>query len=128
MSERTHVAKRRKFAPLHFFVKFLHPFPQLFVGHVRRDAKLRAAVHLLGTDLYFYDARFRRYDGCMERLVAVRLREGDIILKLTRQRFVERVDDAERRVTILNLRHDDTQCGDVVNEVISSRFLFNFLM
>src|SRR3989338_924254 len=72
-------------------------------------------MHLLRADLDLDDAGLGRHDGGVERLVAVTLREGDKVFESARQRVIERVDDAERLVAVLEGRHHDTERGDVVD-------------
>src|SRR3989338_3829117 len=81
---------------------------------MRGDAEHRASVHFLGAYLNFDDAGKWRHDGRMERLVAIRFRESDIVLEFARQRPIGRMYDAERRIAILNGRHDKSEGGDIV--------------
>src|SRR3989344_8127221 len=70
-------------------------------------------MHLVSAYLDLNNASVRGHDRGVERLVAVRFGEGDIILQLAGEWFVERVDDAERAVAVGNGWDDDTKRGDV---------------
>src|ERR1041384_211513 len=76
---------------------------------VRGDAFLRAAVHLFGADLHLEWEAVLADDGGMQRLVAVRPRHGDEILDAPRNRRPRLMDDAERRVAVLDRVRDDAQ-------------------
>src|SRR3989344_5005452 len=84
---------------------------------MRGDTKLRLPMHFFGAYLYLYNARRPRYHRGVKRLIAIWLGEGDIVLKFAWEWSVERVHDAERGVAILHCRHDETQSGDIVDEI-----------
>ena len=85
-------------------------------------------MHFFGTDLDLDDARFRRNHRRMERLVAIRFLESDIIFEFTRERLIERMDDAERRITIFNSRNNNTERCNIVDEADIIVFPLQFLM
>src|SRR6188768_534029 len=65
---------------------------------VRRDARLRNLVHVLGTDLHL-DRHAIRTEQCrVQRLVTIRPRDGDVVLEPPRHRLVHAVNAAERAV------------------------------
>src|SRR3989344_3892181 len=71
-------------------------------------------MHLFRPYLHLHDARICGKDGRVERLIAVRFLEGDVILEFSRHRFPERVDDAEDGVTVIHRFHNDPQSRDIV--------------
>ena len=72
------------------------------------DAELGVPVHLLGADLHLHALAVGADHRRVERLVAVGLRQRDVVLEAARHRRPGRVHDAERRVAGLAaaLEHD----------------------
>ena len=68
------------------------------VQPVRGDAGLGDAMHVLRSDLRLQRRAERAEQRRMQRLVGVRLRNGDVILELAGDRLVEVVQHAQRRV------------------------------
>ncbi len=82
---------------------------------VRGDALLRAPVHLLGADLHLEGKPVLADDRRVQRLVAVRPRHRDEVLDAAGDRRPRLVDDAERRVAVLDRLRDDAQRDEVVD-------------
>ena len=81
------------------------------------DTVFRRLVHLLGTDLDLKGLPRRPHQRRVERLVHVRLRHGDVILKTSRDRGVHLMDHTQRRVAVLYRVHDDPHGEQVVHLV-----------
>ena len=79
------------------------------------DTVLRRVVHFPCTDLHFERNSLLADNRCVQRLVHIRLRGGDIILKSVRDRGVHIVDDAEHVVAINDAVYDDAQCKNIVD-------------
>src|SRR5688572_3494145 len=74
---------------------------------VRRDARLRNLVHVLGTDLHLDRHPVRTKQRRVQRLVAVCPGDGDVVLEPPRHRLVHAVHAAKRAVAgIDGLDHD----------------------
>src|SRR6185312_2937682 len=87
----------------------------LFVGKVRGNAEKRFAVLRFRSQLYLERAAVARIDGRMNRLIAVRFGEGDIVLDLPGHRTPVRVDDAERRIAICDAGENNAKRAHVVD-------------
>ena len=87
----------------------------VLVHPVRGDARLGEAVHLLGADLHLDRHAVGADEVGVDRLVAVRLRDRDVVLELARDRLVERVQRAEREVAGRHVLHDHAAAEDVVH-------------
>ncbi len=85
------------------------------VEPVRGDAVLGLVVHVEGADLDLDGARVRADHGGVQRLVAVGLGHGDVVLEAPGQRVPERVDGAERGVAVAHRDRQDAQCDQVVD-------------
>jgi len=83
------------------------------VEPVRGDAGLGNLVHVLGAnlDLDRYTGRTEQYR--VQGLVAVRFGNGDVVLELARQRFVQVMDDAEHPIASLDIVNDDADGVDI---------------
>jgi hypothetical protein len=71
-------------------------------------------VHLVRADLHFERAPVVADHDRMQRLVAVRLRPGDVVVELSRHRLPQVVHDAEHGVAILDVGNDDAKRAHVV--------------
>ena len=89
----------------------------LLVLPVRRYAVFRHLVHLGRADLDLERDAGAADDGRVERLVAVRLRGGDIVLEAARDGLVEVVHIAEHVIAVRHGIHDDAHRADVVDFV-----------
>ena len=87
----------------------------VLVEPVRGDARLGQAVHLLGADLHLDRDAVGADQVGVDRLVAVRLRDGDVVLELARDRLVERVQRAEREVARRDVLDHHARAEDVVH-------------
>ena len=76
----------------------LSPF---LVAPVSRDAEFGILMHLLGADLDLHRLPLLPHHHCVDGLVAVGLGVGDIVVKFAGNMMEMGVDDAERRITIL---------------------------
>ena len=94
------------------------------VAPVSGDTVFGNMVHFPRADLHFKgdalpaaagpdeaDVKF----GRMERLIHIRLRDGDVILEAVRKRSPERVCDAEDRIALRDGIHDDTHRIEVID-------------
>ncbi len=83
------------------------------VEPVGRDAGLGELVHLLRADLHFDRHAERAEQRRVQRLVAVGLRDGDVVLELARDRLVQAVQGAHRPVARGHVLHDHAEAEDV---------------
>ena len=86
----------------------------LLVLPVRRDAVFRDLVHLERADLDFERVALR-HDRRVQRLVAVRLRHGDVVFETARNRLPHGVDDAEHAIAVLDGIDEDAHSREVVD-------------
>ena len=89
----------------------------LFVLPVRRNAVFRHLVHLGGADLDLKRDARAADDRRVQRLVAVGLGCGDIVLEAARDGLIQVVHIAEHVVAVRNRVHDHTHRADVVDLV-----------
>jgi hypothetical protein len=83
------------------------------VQPVRRDAGLGHDVHLFRSNLEFdADAGGADQRG-VQRLVAIALGDGDVVLEAARHGLVLLVQHAQGRVAVQRLGHDDAKAVDV---------------
>ena len=68
----------------------------VLVQPVRGHARFGHPVHVARADLKFHRRAVRADQRGMQRLIAVHLRDGDVILELARHRLVQRMQRAER--------------------------------
>ena len=85
------------------------------VEPVRRDTVLRGAVHFLGADLHFEEVPAGPEDRGVERLVAVRLGAGDVVLEALLQRSPAVVNDPQDVIALRHARHDHPHRHHVVD-------------
>ena len=91
--------------------------PAFLVAPVRGDAVLGVLVHLVGADLHLERLALGADHRRVQRAVVVGLGLGDVVVELARQRRPQVVDDAERRVAILDVVDQDAHGADVVERV-----------
>ncbi len=84
-----------------------------FIEPVRSDAGFRDAVHFLGTDLHFDWRPERAKQSGVQRLVAIRLWNRDVVLELAGDGLVERMQGAQRQITVARLLDHDAETVDV---------------
>ena len=87
----------------------------VLVHPVRSDAGFRNPMHLLGADLDLHRQAVRADQRGVQRLVAVRLRDCDVVLELSGNRLVKAVQGAERNVAGRNVCDDDAVAVDIVH-------------
>ena len=87
----------------------------LLIHPVGRDPELRRAVHLARADLNLVELNPRSKDGRVERLIAVRLRRGDVVLDPLLQRRPFVVNDAERVIAIGHAPHQHAERHEIID-------------
>ena len=103
--------------PAHLLVdgaRRLRALARLLILPVCRNAELRYLVHRKRADLDL-ERIAARHDRRVQRLVAVRLRHGDVVLEAARNRLPHRVDDAEHAVAVLDRVDEHADGREVVN-------------
>ena len=88
-----------------------------FVQPMGGDAGLGDALHVLGADLYLDGATEGPEHHGVQRLIAIGLGDGDVILEASGHGLVQIVDDAQGAVTGVHLVDDDAKAvhiGDFV--------------
>ena len=86
-----------------------------FVTPMRRDAVFRNMMHFPRADLDFHRLPARPNHRRVERLVHIRLRDGNVIFETIGQRFPERMRNAQDRIALRNRIHDDPHRVQIVN-------------
>ena len=98
----------------------------LFISPVRRYPHLRHLVHVFGTNLYLdRDAVGADHRG-VQRLIAVSFRNGDVVFKTTRTRFVEAVHLAEHAIADIGIMDDNAEGVDIHDRVKTLLFEHHF--
>ena len=93
---------------------------------MRRNPHLRHLVHVFGTNLYLdRDAVGADHRG-MQRLIAVRFRNGDVIFETTWTRFVEAVHLAEHAIADIGIMDDNAEGVDIHDRVKTLLFKHHF--
>ena len=82
---------------------------------VRRDAFLGVAMHLVGANLHLERHPALADDRRVQRLIAVGPRHGDEVLDAAGHGRPRLMDDAERRVAVLDAVGDDPERHEVVH-------------
>ena len=72
-------------------------------------------MHLLCTDLDLKRLTDRTHQRCMQRLIHIRFRHGNIIFKSSRNRRINLMDNSQCRITVFDRIHNDTDCKQVIN-------------
>ena len=85
------------------------------VQPVGGDAVLGLLVHLNRAQLDLDGTGLRAHDRGVQRLVAVGLGRGDVVLEAAGQRMPQRVDRTQGRVAVPHRLQDDAQCDEVVD-------------
>ena len=109
--------------PVELRVVALGADPALLVFPVRRDPHLGIAMHLAGPDLDLHPLAELADHGRMEGAVAVRLRQGDVVLEPVRHRRPHRVNLPEHRITVFDLLIDDDAEPDRVVDLLDLEIL-----
>ena len=89
----------------------------LLVLPVRRYTVFRHFMHLYGTNLHLKRDACSADDRRMQRLIAIRLRRGDIVLEAARNRLVQVVNVAEHVVAVRHGIDNDAHGADIINLV-----------
>ena len=82
---------------------------------MRGDTVLGDAVHLVRADLDLERRTVARQHRRVQRLVHVRLGDGDVVLEPARKRLPHRVDRAEHRIAVADGVDDDAHRGEIVD-------------
>ena len=80
---------------------------------MRRDAGLGNSVHVLGSDLHLERHAVRAEQRGMQRLIAVRARDGDVILEAVRHGLEYAMYPPDRSIAGVHVLHDDAQAIDI---------------
>src|SRR5215813_11814904 len=124
------------------FLEFLRPLDELahpddalvvvtidglsvFVFPVGGNTFFRDAVHFLSADLHFKGLAAVN-DRCVQRLIKIGARHGDVILEAARNRAPDVVNDAERGVATALRIGDDADGEKIVNLLESPALTDNF--
>ena len=88
--------------PVELGIQVVRRAAALFVAPVRRNAIFRDAVHLPGTNLHLERKRHLAPadDRCVQGLIHVRLRDGNVVLEAPRHLVPQRVDNAQHGIAI----------------------------
>jgi hypothetical protein len=105
----------------------LHLRTAALVEPVRGDALLGNRMHLLGADLKLDRGTQRAHQRGVQRLVAVGLRDRDVILETTGQGLEELMEHTHRHVA-LHLRADDDAKTEDVVDLREGQVLFAHLL
>ena len=80
-----------------------------------RNAKVSGPVHFSRANLDFKRLTVRPDDFCMQRLVAVRLRFGNIVVEASRQRHPDLMDNAKSMIAVGDSRDNHAQGNQIVD-------------
>ncbi len=72
-------------------------------------------MHGEGAYLDFQHLAFRAEDRCVQRLIAILLGIGDVVVEFVGHVMPPRMHDAEHRIAIADLGHQDAHRADIVN-------------
>ena len=86
-----------------------------FITPVRRNTKLRNAVHLKSTDLNFQRLPVMVQHGGMQRLVHIGFRHGNVVLYAPRNRAPQAVHNAQRAIAVRNGINQHADGKQIVN-------------
>ena len=88
-------------------------FAVLFISPVRRDPHFGHLVHILCTDLDFNRNAVRTDHRRVQRLIAVRFWNGDVVFYPSRTRFIEAVHLAEHAIAGVGVMDDYAERIDI---------------
>ena len=98
----------------------------LFIGPVRRNPHFCHLVHVFGTNLYFNRDAVRADHRGVQRLIAVRLGNGDVIFHPARTRLVKAMHLAKHAVAGVRIMHNHAEGVDIHNRVKTLLFQHHF--
>jgi len=101
------------------------PGGALLVAPMRSNAILCHLVHGLGANLHFERAPLQSDDGGVQRLIAVILGQGDIVVKLASDGAPEAMDRAQRVIALALLLHDHADAKQIIDLVKGAIFLLH---
>ena len=87
----------------------------LFIAPVRRHAVFGNVVHFPRADLNFHGLPLRVDHRRMERLIHVRLRNGDVILEAVRKRLPQGMGNAQHSVALGHGIHNDPHRIEIID-------------
>ena len=97
------------------------------VEPVRRDTVLGEVVHLIGPYLDL-QRRAEGHDRCVQGLVHIALRRGDVVVELSRDGDPQGMNDAQHGITGGHVIHEDPDRQDVVQLVHGELFALHLLI
>ena len=98
---------------VHFFLVARVLALGFFVAPVSSHAELGVIVHLVGTYLDFQGSAAICQHRGVQRLIHAESRRGNIVLKAPRQCLVDRVDHADRGITVIDVLDQDADSYEV---------------
>ncbi len=104
-------------------VRFRRP---AFVAPVSGNAEFGMGVHLMGADLHLQGVSRRANDGRVQRLVTVRLGLGDVVVEFLRHVQPQAMHDAQSRIAVAHLIHQDAHGAQVVHLVEAQLLVTHF--
>ena len=88
-------------------------FAVLFISPVRGNTHLRHLIHIFGTDLDLNRHAVRANHRGVQRLIAVRFWNGDVVFHATRTRLVQAMHLPEHAITGVRIIDDHAESVDV---------------
>src|SRR5438876_1155015 len=85
-------------------------------------------MHVMGAYLKLRDQPVRSKNSCMQALIPVHFWYGDIVLKLPKFRFKKSVNYAESAVTVLPLRHQNSNRDRIIHLIQTLVLRNNFFI
>ena len=101
-------------------------FAVLFISPVRGNTHLRHLIHIFGTDLDLNRHAVRANHRGVQRLIAVRFWNGDIVFHAARTRLVQAVHLAQHAITGVRIIDDHAESVDVHDRVKTLLFEHHF--
>ena len=87
----------------------------LFVQPVCGRAIFGVIVHFLSTDLDLERTTVFASNYRMQGSITVRLGSSDVIVVFARHRLPQRIDNAQHRVALAHIGHDDPKCPEILH-------------
>ena len=111
------------------FLQIGQRFVFRLVQPVCRHTGFGDMMHFMGSDLEFDRGAVRTDQTGMQGLVIVQFRDGDIVLYLARNRFVERMEYAKRHVALRKGVDDNAESVNIQNlgkrQILVAHFAIN---
>ena len=93
---------------------------------VRRNTQFRMPVHFVGTDLHLNCLSFGANQCGMQRLVAIILGVGDVVVKFPREVGPDVVHDSQCRITLGNVFNEHPDRADIENFLKTLLLMLHF--